>query len=778
VKRNFFRFHNRCYVGSYILSLALVLNIIGGVGVQVAAEQQNNATYANISKFHLPALSEEEIKENKKFSEIRRQNEEIEKQSEKQVRFWQRKKDHLSKVTIPSVGNIEQLRMLFDLFDRKKKGDSKEEEEDTPKNVYPLSNGVQNDLEILCGGKGYLNHYLFKNLDYTQTKLGRIQLQKILSEPTTDINELKRRQNIVKALVSDEELFNSLDEKLQKIKGIEAEMLWFWKDLDQASQKFFDQAYFKNFLFKNFNNNEEVLEAGALWTTVGSPSLSILSPFVTLYIISLGLKFFHNSVVGEGDRKEMADFFKSDTHFVNSYVELLKRIGTSFGRYLKILFKGSISKKDFYGEGDDTEKLPISLYSRVISLIPLAFWGFLYYRGVSGSVGNALTFEKVSKDIQKRMIPLGTFSEETRALALMAKENETLFNELKSVITIAKSYSANYSDPTTSMLLKSLLSGSFKGEPRFLCNKGNVLNVFKQIFQVKDNLINSMKAVGEIDAYLSIAKLYKKFKNHQNVTYSFVDYVDNAKTPCININDFWHPILNPKTVVVNDIELGNKEKPNNVVITGPNAGGKSTVLKSVAIAIVLAQTFGIAPAKSMVMTPFTLISTYLNIADTEGRESLFQAEMRRAQELLHDIKALRPREFSFVIMDEIFTGTNPKEGMAGAYGIAKKLSTYKNAVSVIATHFMVLTDLAQDTNDLFKNQKVSIIREDGRITYPYKLEPGITDQAIALDLLEQEGFDSEILEAAQGILDRDHLGRKTGLDRPVEKNKLMEKTNP
>ena len=91
---------------------------------------------------------------------------------------------------------------------------------------------------------------------------------------------------------------------------------------------------------------------------------------------------------------------------------------------------------------------------------------------------------------------------------------------------------------------------------------------------------------------------------------------------------------------------------------------------------------------------------------------------------------------------------------------------------------MVLTDLAQDTNDLFKNQKVSIIREDGRITYPYKLEPGITDQAIALDLLEQEGFDSEILEAAQGILDRDHLGRKTGLDRPVEKNKLMEKTNP
>jgi len=225
------------------------------------------------------------------------------------------------------------------------------------------------------------------------------------------------------------------------------------------------------------------------------------------------------------------------------------------------------------------------------------------------------------------------------------------------------------------------------------------------------------------------------------------------------LDSFWNPMINPDVVVTNSIEIGTHAKnPRNVIITGPNAGGKSTVLKGITLSMILGQTFGIAPANRMVFTPFHLINTYLNIADSSGVESLFQAEMRRVEELLREICSMKRTEFSYVIMDEIFTGTNPKEGMAGAYGIAKKISTYPNNISLIATHFMVLTELEHDAKGLFVNKKVRVNKDEfGKISYIYRLENGITDQAIALDLLTQSGFDSEILTDAYHI-----FNRKTG----------------
>ena len=145
----------------------------------------------------------------------------------------------------------------------------------------------------------------------------------------------------------------------------------------------------------------------------------------------------------------------------------------------------------------------------------------------------------------------------------------------------------------------------------------------------------------------------------------------------------------------------------------------------------------------------------MNIADSTGTASLFQAEMRRTSKLLALIKDLRPTEFAFVIMDEIFTGTNYKEGQAGAYGVTKKLSGYDNTIALFATHYKVLTELEQVTKGVVKNYKVSVIRNpDGSFIFPYRLEAGITDQAIALELLQQEGFDSDILDAAHEIMDR------------------------
>lgn len=95
--------------------------------------------------------------------------------------------------------------------------------------------------------------------------------------------------------------------------------------------------------------------------------------------------------------------------------------------------------------------------------------------------------------------------------------------------------------------------------------------------------------------------------------------------------------------------------------------------------------------------------------------------------------------------------------MASAYSVAKYLAGLPNIICLLATHFRLLTELEQETNT-FANYKVSVTHKlDGKIGYPYKLERGISNQYVAIDILKEEGFDSHILQEAQEIV-RKHTG--------------------
>ena len=104
-------------------------------------------------------------------------------------------------------------------------------------------------------------------------------------------------------------------------------------------------------------------------------------------------------------------------------------------------------------------------------------------------------------------------------------------------------------------------------------------------------------------------------------------------------------------------------------------------------------------------------------------------------------------------MDELLTGTNPKEAVAGIRGISKRLSSFPNSLMLLTTHFAELTSLEAETKK-FTNFKVTVDKVDGKFKFPYKLEFGITDQAIALELMAQNGFDSEIMQIAQAYMAR------------------------
>lgn len=228
----------------------------------------------------------------------------------------------------------------------------------------------------------------------------------------------------------------------------------------------------------------------------------------------------------------------------------------------------------------------------------------------------------------------------------------------------------------------------------------------------------------------------------------YAEYVER-KTPMIRARGMWHTCLGLDSVR-NSIKLGDSE-PNSAIVTGPNAGGKSTFVKSLLVNVLLAQTFGVAAARRLTLTPFVYVSSQMNVPDCKGRESLFEAEMNRCKQKLD---AVRSRKGHVLIaMDEVFSSTEPTEGLAGAYAVVRAIVRNPNVVCVITTHFRGLCELG-DEEDI-ENYQMAVGRgADGEITFPYKVARGVSDQHIALELLRKKGFDPEIVDAAVAHLVR------------------------
>jgi energy-coupling factor transporter ATP-binding protein EcfA2 len=115
---------------------------------------------------------------------------------------------------------------------------------------------------------------------------------------------------------------------------------------------------------------------------------------------------------------------------------------------------------------------------------------------------------------------------------------------------------------------------------------------------------------------------------------------------------YYLPHIND-TPVLNSIDLSQ-----NIMITGPNAAGKTTILKSTLINIIFTQQFGCGFYESAKLSPFKHIHCYLNIPDTSGRDSLFQAEARRCKEIL-DIIIENKKDSHFCAFDELYSVTIP-----------------------------------------------------------------------------------------------------------------------
>ena len=217
------------------------------------------------------------------------------------------------------------------------------------------------------------------------------------------------------------------------------------------------------------------------------------------------------------------------------------------------------------------------------------------------------------------------------------------------------------------------------------------------------------------------------------------EYTDKGSK--VKIKSNYYAALKDDTPIRNDIQL--KE---NLIITGPNASGKTTILKSVMLNLIFSQQFGCGFYESAKIRPFDHIHCYLNIPDTSGRDSLFQAEARRCKEIIDCVNENK-QETHFGIFDELYSGTNPDEAVVSATAFMEYMTKFKNVSCMLTTHYTKvctnLNDKARIVNMFMETSKSKL---NNTIKFKYQLKRGISRVRGAFNILNEMNYPKEILQ--------------------------------
>lgn len=306
-----------------------------------------------------------------------------------------------------------------------------------------------------------------------------------------------------------------------------------------------------------------------------------------------------------------------------------------------------------------------------------------------------------------------------------------LIEKLCSQFGIEQHYKiSDYKDIVGYQLIKELKHDRYARKQCALFLTSSVHTFIYKLYEHDKQLAQLFATIGEMDAYNALANKILASKEQGN-KFCFAHFNEN-KNAFIQATNFWNVLVtNP---IVNSIS-----EDRNIILTGPNKGGKTTAIRALLQNIVMAQSFGIAAAEYFESSVFDVIHSYLNVSDDLiNGLSLFASELKRAQEILHRIKSLNNNEKFFFALDELFTGTVAEDGEQCAHEFIKKIGNYDGIQFIYATHFNKLKELAEH-NARCVNYRVDapFKNEEGKLMYPFTLSKGYSDSRVALDLARE-----------------------------------------
>lgn len=219
----------------------------------------------------------------------------------------------------------------------------------------------------------------------------------------------------------------------------------------------------------------------------------------------------------------------------------------------------------------------------------------------------------------------------------------------------------------------------------------------------------------------------------------------------IDICDGRHPIVeafSDTPFIPNSLKLNNSTN-RLLIITGANMGGKSTVLRQIALIQILAQIGSFVPASSAKLPILDRIWTRVGASDdlSSGR-STFMVEMTETATILHNAT---PK--SLILLDEIGRGTSTFDGLAIAWAVAEYLhnSPKHSAKTLFATHYHELTELAEKLPGA-KNYQITAKEQDGEIIFLHKLEKGKASKSYGIAVAKLAGLPTKVVVRAQEVL--------------------------
>jgi DNA mismatch repair ATPase MutS len=235
-----------------------------------------------------------------------------------------------------------------------------------------------------------------------------------------------------------------------------------------------------------------------------------------------------------------------------------------------------------------------------------------------------------------------------------------------------------------------------------------------------------LEVLGEFEALLSLAQYA-----YEQSADPFPEFLDGP--PAFKATGLGHPLIPAAVRVCNDVDICGETRV--LLVSGSNMSGKSTLLRTIGINTVLAMAGAPVRAKSLQLTPLQIgASIRINDSLHEG-SSRFYAEIKRLRQLFE------PTGWPLLfLLDELLQGTNSADRRIGAQGLIRALLK-KGAIGLISTHDLALTEVAGLDPGAIRNVHFQDELSDGKLTFDFKLQPGVVTKSNGIELMRSIGLD-------------------------------------
>ncbi|MBR3891065.1 MAG: DNA mismatch repair protein MutS [Bacilli bacterium] len=279
-------------------------------------------------------------------------------------------------------------------------------------------------------------------------------------------------------------------------------------------------------------------------------------------------------------------------------------------------------------------------------------------------------------------------------------------------------------------------------------------NLFVEIKEKVKERTSDIQELAETIAYIDVLSNFALVASENNYCRPIFN-----EDGVVNLTELRHPVIEKligkENFVKNNYYIDNDNFLQ--IITGPNMGGKSTILRQIAIVAIMGQIGCYVPCESANLTVFDKIFTRIGASDDlVSGKSTFMVEMNEANNALRNAT-----DKSLILFDELGRGTSTYDGMALAQAIIEYIALNIKAKTLFSTHYHELT-LLEGKIEGIVNKNVSVYEENDKVTFLYKLIDGKANKSYGINVARLASLPDMLLDRAKDILN--HLETVNNID--------------